>query len=154
MYRKILVPVDGSATSDRGFQEALSLAQQTGATLLILHVADTFPLTVGMEMATADTWQQVSVALRKHGQDIVDRAHRAAVARHVAAENRLVEGSTGQVADAIIETARLAQCDLIVMGTHGRRGFSHFALGSDAERVARQSPVPLLLVRHGESAAQ
>lgn len=154
MYRKILVPVDGSTTSDRGFEEALSMARETGASLLILHVVDSCPLMTGMEMATAQTWQLVIDGLRAHGQSVVDRAERAAAAQHVTAEHRLVDSNTGRVADVINDTARTAQCDLIVMGTHGRRGFSHLALGSDAERVARQSPVPVLLVRHAEAATR
>lgn len=151
MYSKILVPVDGSATSDRGFAEALQLAKAVGATVTIVHVVDAYPMVAGMEWATADTWQQLSDGLHSRGQGIVDAAHRTAVANGVTAETRLVEGRDGRVADEIVNLARSVPCDLIVMGTHGRRGFSHMALGSDAERVTRSSPVPVLLVRQPDA---
>jgi nucleotide-binding universal stress UspA family protein len=54
----------------------------------------------------------------------------------------------GRVADVVVEEAAKSGCDLIVMGTHGRRGFSRLALGSDADLVVRSSPVPVLLVRN------
>ena len=63
----------------------------------------------------------------------------------VSTELRDLKG--GRVADAIVEDARAARCDLIVIGTHGRRGFQHALMGSDAERVTRESPVPVLLIR-------
>jgi nucleotide-binding universal stress UspA family protein len=148
MYKKILVPVDGSTTSDRGFDEALKLAKVLGASLLVLHVVDTYPMVTGMEMATADTWQQVSDGLRSHGQNILAQAHAAAIAQQVAVENRMAEGNQGRVADVIVELAKSSHCDLIVMGTHGRRGLSKLALGSDADRVTRLSTLPVLLVRH------
>jgi nucleotide-binding universal stress UspA family protein len=149
MYRKILVPLDGSATADRGFEEAVGLARATQARLLLLHVVETFPIVA--EMATATTWQQVSDGLQQHGQDLVERARRTAADHGVGSESRIVESGTGRVADAIVACAREAGCDLIVMGTHGRRGFGHLMIGSDAERVARESPVPVMLVRHPEA---
>jgi nucleotide-binding universal stress UspA family protein len=149
MYRKILVPLDGSATADRGFEEAVGLARATKASLLLLNVAESFP--IAAEMASATTWQQVSDGLRQHGQDLVDRAHQTATDHGVPCEVSVVDSGTGRVADAIVAMARDAGCDLIVMGTHGRRGFGHLMIGSDAERVARESPVPVLLVRHPEA---
>ena len=154
MYTKILVAVDGSATSDRGLREATSLAKHLGAKLLLVHVIDPYPMLSGMEFVPPDAWRQYSEALRTTGKRVLEGAHRAAAAADVAVEDILDEGGASRVADVITETARSRACDLIVMGTHGRRGFSHLAMGSDAERVARQSQVPLLLVRHAETAAR
>jgi nucleotide-binding universal stress UspA family protein len=70
----------------------------------------------------------------------------------VASEAHLIEDRIDRVADTIVDEARSTKCDLVVMGTHGRRGFSHVLLGSDAERVVRQCPLPVLLVRHPEAA--
>lgn len=151
MYRKILVPLDGSATSARGLEEAVGLARTAKATLLLLHVVDAYPLAV--EMATAETWELVLEGLRKHGRALLDRARQTAADHGVTAEERLLEFPAGRVADAIVGEARSAGCDLIVMGTHGRRGFSHLMIGSDAERVVRDSPLPVLLVRHPEQGA-
>ncbi|NDZ18444.1 hypothetical protein C7T35_07685 [Variovorax sp. WS11] len=63
------------------------------------------------------------------------------------AERGLREVTQGRIANVVVDEARSSGCDLIVMGTHGRRGFSRLALGSDADLVVRQSPVPVLLVR-------
>ena len=149
MYRKILVPIDGSPTAQRGLQEALSLAQATRATLLLLHVIDTMP--VPLEMVTATTWENVAEGLRKHGEAILERARRSAAELGVAAETKLAEVGAERVADTIVAQAREAGCDLVVMGTHGRRGFSHVVLGSDAERVVRRCSMPVLLVRHPDA---
>jgi nucleotide-binding universal stress UspA family protein len=151
MYKKILVPIDGSATSGRGFEEAVALARAVGASLRLMHVVDTVP--VAMEMAPSATWLQVCDEQRRDGEALIERARATAIEHGVAVDSYLLEGSAARVADAIVEEARAADCDLIVMGTHGRRGFSHLMMGSDAERVARISPLPVLLVRHPEAHA-
>ena len=149
MYGKILVPIDGSATAHRGYEEAVALARALGSTLVVMHVVDTFPIAV--EMVTTTTWQEISDGMRKQGQTLLDTACQTATTHGVKAEPHLVEARGERVADTILAQARDSGCDLIVMGTHGRRGFSHVMLGSDAERVVHESPVPVLLVRHPES---
>jgi nucleotide-binding universal stress UspA family protein len=149
MYRKILVPLDGSATSARGLEEAIGLARASGASLVLLHVIDAYPLAV--EMATPDTWEKVVEGLRRHGQALLDRAEATAREHGVATASRMLEFPSGRVADAILQEAKAVDCDLILMGTHGRRGFGHMMMGSDAERVVHESPLPVLLVRHPES---
>lgn len=147
MYKKILVPLDGSPTADRGFEEAVALARATKASLVLVHVIDVQPLAV--EMAPATSWQAICDSLRQQGQSLLDRASKTAAEHDVSSEQRLIEGRLQRVGDTIVDEARSAGCDLVVMGTHGRRGISHALLGSDAERVARQCPVPVLLVRQG-----
>lgn len=149
MYAKILVPLDGSPTAERGFEEAVALARALNSALVVMHVIDTVPVTY--EMVTITTWQEVAAAMRKHGQELLDNARRRAIEHGIAADIRLVEGRAERVADTIVAEAKSAGCDLIVMGTHGRRGFGHAMLGSDAERVMRISPLPVLLVRHPEA---
>jgi nucleotide-binding universal stress UspA family protein len=150
MYDRILVPLDGSATAERGFEEAVALARVMKSTLVLVHVIDTAP--VAVDMVGPVTWQEVSDGLRKHGQGLLERAGKTAAEHSVASEARLIEGRVERVCDTIVSEARSAHCDLVVMGTHGRRGFSHALLGSDAERVVRQCPIPVLLVRHPEAA--
>jgi nucleotide-binding universal stress UspA family protein len=151
MYAKILVPLDGSPTSERGFEEALALAKTMKSTLVLLHVVDAVPVVV--DMVPPATWQEISDGLRSHGQGLLDRARQRATQQGVASEAHLIEQKIERVADIIVDEARSAKCDLVVMGTHGRRGFSHVLLGSDAERVLRQCPLPVLLVRHPEAAS-
>lgn len=150
MYRKILVPLDDSPTAVRGLDEALALAKTTGASLVLLHVIDAFPFVV--ETATSATWEALMDGLRQQGRALLQRGMDRARECGLAASERLVEFPQGRVADAILDEVKRAGCDLIVMGTHGRRGFRHALLGSDAERVLRQSPRPVLTVRHPDAA--
>jgi nucleotide-binding universal stress UspA family protein len=149
MYPRILVPLDGSPTAERGLQEALALAQALGSTLVVLHVVDLYP--GALEMATPEAWQRVFDDLRDYGQQVVGRARDAAAQRGVAAETHVVEALAARVADLILHKAEELKCDLIVMGTHGRRGIDRVLLGSDAERVLRESRWPILLLRLSDS---
>ena len=150
MYRRILVPIDGSKTSQRGLREALALARTCHASLVLLHVIEFYPMMV--EMAAATTWAQINTDLRDAGQKLLDQARQASLDAQVSCETQLADAAVARVCDVIVEQARERQCDLIVMGTHGRRGIHHALIGSDAERVIRMSPVPVLLVRSGEKA--
>jgi nucleotide-binding universal stress UspA family protein len=145
MYPRILVPVDGSATSQRGLAEAIGLAKACGSALVLLHVVEYYPVMI--EMATATTWELITNDLSQQGQAVLEKAHRAAMDAGVAVESRLEDVGAGRVCDVIVDQARERHADLIVMGTHGRRGLNRALIGSDAERVLRLSPVPVLLVR-------
>ena len=151
MYQSILVPLDGSAPSQRGLQQALGLARAFGARLLLLHVIDDFPQ--HLELAPAEAWQRALQRLRERGEELLQAAAGLAAEAGVPADTRLVEIGERSVGDAIVEQARVSPCQLIVMGTHGRRGLQRLAMGSDAEVVLRTSPVPVLLVRQGDASA-
>ena len=147
IYRRILVPVDGSATSGAGLRQALSLAKDQRAKLKLLHVVDEF-----RAFSTPDGGLNAGVilaSLKRGGRQLLDRAARAAAAQGVKPESALVENLSGRVADVVVQQARRWRADLIVMGTHGRRGINRALLGSDAELVVRQASVPVLLVRSG-----
>lgn len=150
MYRKILVPLDGSVTSEAGLQEAIRLAAAVKAKLCFLHVLTDFPLL--MEMSSELNYREVSTRLRQSAEDLLARAVRAASEGQAEAESVLRELASGPIADVIVEEAGRQGCDLIVMGTHGRRGLRRLTLGSDAELVVRHSQVPVLLVQHDEPA--
>jgi nucleotide-binding universal stress UspA family protein len=145
MYSRILVPVDGSPTSERGLQEALALAKRLDASVVLLHVVDAYPMMV--EMATSTTWDRIGEGLRQMGRRVLETAHEAATKQGVACETVLEDVAAARVADVIVDKVKSKRCELIVMGTHGRRGASRALLGSDAELVLRLSPVPVLLVR-------
>ena len=145
MYSRILVPVDGSEPSQCGLREAIGIARDNQSTLVLLHVIVQMPLMLGYP-GVAD-YGQVWDMLDRAGQEIAQRAARDAAAAGVAHVTHVLEGGASAVCDIVLDQARAEQCDLIVMGTHGRRGLTRLALGSDAEAVVRNSPVPVLLVK-------
>ncbi len=145
MYQRILVPLDGSETAESGLQEATGLAAELKARLVLLHIVDDFTMLV--EMSAVSNYQDMLKGLRHYGLELLNKAKHAAESKGVHVETVLREVAQERVADVIVAQAKLHHCELIVMGTHGRRGFSRMALGSNAELVARSSPVPVLLVR-------
>lgn len=147
MYGKILVPIDGSDTSKRGFTEACRLAKEQGARLRCLFVVDEHYLTANYMgfMYLPDLIDK----LRDNGKEILDEAAEQARKSGVQVESVMRESAERRVSFLILDEAKTWPADLIVMGTHGRRGLSHLALGSDAESVVRNSAVPVLLVRSG-----
>ena len=145
-YDRILVPIDGSESAERGLMEAIRLAPQLGARLHLLHVIDANPALV--DAASARDREKLLLSMRTLAQDLLGRAQLLAGAAGVAADPAVRETTSQRVADLVVDEAGLADCGLIVMGTHGRRGISRLAMGSDAEEVVRKSPVPVLLVRH------
>jgi nucleotide-binding universal stress UspA family protein len=144
MYRKILVPTDGSDCAGAGLEHAIKLAQQCGASLRLLTVIDL--ATVAADWAGAEAWQTLLSSLREHSRGVLEAAQRRASEAGLACESEAVELPAGRVADAIVTAASDCGCDLIVMGSHGRRGVSRVLLGSDAELVLRSSRVPVLVV--------
>jgi nucleotide-binding universal stress UspA family protein len=151
MYQRILVPVDGSATAERGLREAVKLASGQSTRLLFLHVVDDY--TTLSEMTSAAGYEEMLKRLRQYGLEVLAKAKHEAEAASVHCETLLREVTGKRVADVIVEQAAQHACDAIVMGTHGRRGFTRLTLGSAAEGVARISPVPVLLVRMDEPKA-
>ena len=145
MYRKILVPLDGSVTSQQGLKQAIRLARESGARLRLVHVVDETP-TIGMIEGGVDITPVVRELMRS-GRELLARGQRLAEKAGVQAETAIHESLGGAAADTILTEAKKWHADVIVMGTHGRRGLRHVVLGSQAERVVHRSAVPVLLVR-------
>lgn len=150
MYKRILVPVDGSRTSMLGLREAIHIAQGSKAKLRLIYVVDEF-LAV-QDSAFTFSAGDLLRSLNEYGKKALATAKAVVEKRGVGVETVLLETTKGRVADGIVDEARKWRADLIVMGTHGRRGFSHLVLGSDAEMVIKLAPVPVLLVRGKEAA--
>lgn len=146
MSRRILVPVDGSPTSNRGLTEAIKMAKSQKAKLCLLHVVDNSAITMAPDMGGVYTDQLFNL-MRESGKKVLAKAAAAARSRGIKATTILVESITRPVADAIVTQAKKWGADLIVLGTHGRRGLSRLVMGSDAEGVVRTASVPVLLVR-------
>jgi nucleotide-binding universal stress UspA family protein len=145
VYSIILVPIDGSDTARRGMDEAIVLAQHLGSSLHFLNVVDARLLIA--EVSAYLPPEQLLNGWRAAGEALLLQAVDTAKAKGVAA-TRAVRCDPGlRVCDVIVQEARNSGAQLIVMGTHGRHGLRRLALGSDAELVLRDSPVPVLLVR-------
>ena len=147
LYRRILVPVDGSATSMRGLREALRIAKSEGARVWLLHVLDEFFALSDPESARYT--DLLIASFRRGGERVLAKASALARSKGVKAQTLMPEIVGGPAAAEIVRQAKKVGADLIVLGTHGRRGMKRLALGSDAENVVRNSKVPVLLVRAG-----
>ena len=152
MYSKILVAVDGSETSRHALQQAIELARTLSASVRMVHVLDMSWLPIGPEGAI-DT-EAMSAARRGVGENTIAAARDTAKAAGFEAEAVLIETETPmqQVAETIVKEAARWGADLVVMGTHGRRGFQHLMLGSVAEQTVRRSSGPVLLIPASEGA--
>jgi nucleotide-binding universal stress UspA family protein len=148
MYSHILVPIDGSPTSQRGLLEAARLAKRLGATLRLVHIVDETALTMNPEAGTATA--PLLEQFLESGKEVLQEAVALATREGVQVETAMHENLAGRVADRILDEAANWPAELIVMGTHGRRGLRHVVLGSDAEAVVRSAKVPVLLVRSPE----
>lgn len=145
-YKKVLVAVDGSPVSDRALQEAITLTQEMQAQLLIVHVIDELALNLDMGFADMD---ETLAYIHKTGKQILETAVQQAQAKGVNPESKLVTTKTPgmRAGEVIAQEAVDANADLIVMGTHGRRGVSRVFMGSVADTVVRVAVPPVLLVR-------
>lgn len=153
MYSRILVPFDGSAPSTRGLDEAIQLASLTDARLRILHVVDELQYITGFVSPQAYA-NEVVPFMRAEGEKILMSGKSRAEKAGVKADTSLVEGAALRLADVVVDQVNAWGAGLIVVGTHGRRGVSRWMLGSDAEQIARAAPVPVLLVRAPDAAAE
>lgn len=149
MFKRILVAVDGSPASNAGLRSAVELAADQHATLLLLHVVDDSTVTAGFEGGFTvpnyiDTFYD---ALRTSGRKVLAKAETLAKAAGVDYKLVLVESRAATVAHVVVGQAKSLKADLIVLGTHGRRGLRRVLMGSDAEAVVREANVPVLLVR-------
>jgi nucleotide-binding universal stress UspA family protein len=146
MYDRILVPVDGSPTSDKGLAEAIALARLTGGRIKLLHVFEPPFLAIGSEAALMRGEDIYNVA-RDAGEHVLAKASAQVNASGVEAAQVLLESEGRRLCDLVTETALAWAASLIVLGSHGRRGLQRMLLGSDAEQILRTAPVPVLLVR-------
>ncbi len=134
MYGHILVPLDGSAMGEAALPHAEGLALKLGSSVLLLRVANVPPELI--EEAIQSETDEARDYLTRVAQRFKDAG--------LQAEWEVVEGDPGR---AIIDTAHERNADLIVMATHGRSGLSRLVLGSVADRVLRDSHLPVLMVR-------
>jgi len=144
-YKRIMVAIDGSDTSNLALQEAIKLAKDQKANLQIVHVVDE-------NFANYETYvdyDTLCASCREEGQKILDKVTEIVRQSQIEFVSQLIELKPfeGRVAEKIVAAAKAWPTDLLVIGTHGRRGFSHLFLGSVAEGVIRIATMPVLLIR-------
>lgn len=147
MYKNILVATDGSTLSRKAVGSAISLAAALGAGLVALKVVPRYPLSYfeGGLALQAEEVSRVEAQWALDGQAIVDAIEKTAAAKGVT--TKAVTAKSDMVSEAIIETAKKENCDLIVMASHGRRGIKRLLLGSETQLVLTHSHIPVLVLR-------
>ncbi len=146
MYERILVPIDGSTPSNLCVEEAIKIAKLSGGSICLLHVVNEY-LAIQGAYYSAD----LAAALREQAEALLRDCKARVEKSGVKVDTASLDGIKGMSSDLIVEYAKRWPAQLIVMGTHGRRGLSRLALGSDAENVLRMAPVPVLLVRGSDA---
>ena len=144
MFKHILVPVDGSPTSQLAIDKAIGLAKAFGSTVAAIYVVDPYPFTgVGTDYAYGQA--QYLAAATSEASEALKVAKVAFDAAGVPVTTTVVEGHA--VYRGILQSAESGGADLIVMGSHGRRGLEKLVLGSVTQRVLSNAHLPVLVVR-------
>jgi nucleotide-binding universal stress UspA family protein len=152
MYTRILVAVDGSNTSRRAFEAALDLAKSNGAVLQPFYVVENTPMY--FEAPGYDP-SVLRNRLIEQGKELGAEFAKAMLDQGVKGELAVGESSSlDDVSVVVLNAAADFKADLLVMGTHGRRGFQRLILGSVAERCVRQATLPVLLIPSASGQAQ
>ncbi|NLA50571.1 MAG: universal stress protein [Alcaligenaceae bacterium] len=148
MYKKILLPIDGSDISAQTANSGISFARQIGAEIVVLNVTQPFSTLVGFDGVAASyaiSDVDYEEAARREAEEylkpVMDRAETAGVK----ATSAIV--SNYNVADGVVEAAKDHGCDLIYIATHGRSGLSRLLLGSVTSKVIQLAPVSVLVYR-------
>lgn len=146
MYKRVLVAVDGSETSTKALVSALQLARESGGQVRIVHMVE------GLTPMAVDPYGSAWSAdlldsLKKGGQQVLTDALDIARAAGVPADTELFDNFGERLAECVVDAAQRFEADVVVVGTHGRRGMGRLLLGSGAEQIVRLAPVPVLVVR-------
>lgn len=144
MFRRLLLPTDGSDISLAAAERAVGMAKLFDASLRAVYVLEPYPFT-GIGAARQAGFDEHMTASRQAATVAFERIAQAAAAQGVPCQTLMVEAA--QAARGIVEAATAAGADLIVMGSHGRSGLAKLVLGSVATQVLQASPVPVLVVK-------
>lgn len=148
MYRHIIVAIDDSDTSRKALEEAILVARVQGASLEIVHATDESQMHVfhagGMTTMSRDTVMHTASG---HANACLEQAQARASEAGIQARTRLLHGNGQQPADLIADAVRTSDADLLVVGSHGRRGVRRLLLGSVAADLVRKVSISTLIVR-------
>lgn len=149
MYSNILCAVDGSELSNKALRHAVALSEKTGATLIIVTVTDpSVVIAPGAEIMMIDTssiMSELEKAKSEAARGILNEAK--TIAQSAGITPKVVHVPETPAADGILRAAEQYEADLIVMGSHGRRGIGRMLLGSQAAEVLAHAKMPVLVVK-------
>ena len=145
MYEHILIAVDGSDVSVRAEEQGLALAKALGSQVALVHATEPWPTAVSGEWALAMPLKEYQEVAAGNAKVVLAAAAERARRYGVACKTEHIPDR--YAAEGILEHAKATPCDLIVMGSHGRRGLSKLLLGSEATRVLTGAHVPVLICR-------
>ena len=144
-----MVPVDGSETAQKALVTALQMARESSGCVHLVHVVE------GLTPMTADPYGAYSgdviEVMRQSGRKILDDALALARSEGVQADTQLFDNFGERLAEVVADSATRFNADLMVVGTHGRRGLGRVLMGSGAEQIIRLSPVPVLVLRSSQT---
>jgi len=148
MYKRILVAIDDSFMTQRVLAEATALAKAHGAALCIAHAIDeTILAHSNVESLAPTPIGEVESHLRQAAGAFLEKAAESVRAQGITPELKVVDSEKKHVSEILADTAEAWQADLLILGTHGRRGLERLFVGSVAERVVRRATCSVLLVR-------
>ncbi len=153
MYRRILVAVDGSATSNKAITAALEMASYSGgrSVIKLIHVVDEMAYFTGLDPYAGQSYSVISV-MREAGEKILADALAIVQSAGVQADTVLVDRLGAHLAETVAGLAKEWDATLIVVGTHGRKGMRRMLMGSGAEQIIRRSTCPVSVIRSDEDA--
>ena len=154
MYRRIMVAVDGSATSNKALVAATEMANYSGgrAELRLVHVLDEMAYFTGFDPYGGQSGELIKI-MRETGEKILAEALAIVQTAGVKADTLLIDKFGERLGETVAAEAQDWNADLIVVGTHGRRRVGRMFLGSGAEQIIRLAPVPVLVIRTPEVGA-
>ena len=141
MYKRIVVPTDGSEVSMEAVNHAIYIAKKLNSEIYAIYVVDISPF-VGLPME--GSWEMITEVLREEGEEILKKVKELGEKEGVEIKTKMLDGIP---AEEIVRFAKEKNADLIVMGTTGKTGLERILLGSVAERVIKTSPCPVLVVK-------
>lgn len=148
MYKKILVGIDSSSCSAKAFEEVVLIAKSLQASIRVVYAADESSLVQhGMGIGSYIDIEATKEQMREDGKKMLDTAVAKAKDAGCNADSLLIESAKHRVAEMLVSAAQDWNADLIVVGTHGRRGFERMLVGSVAENLTRIATTSLLLIR-------
>ncbi|MEO7886893.1 MAG: universal stress protein [Polaromonas sp.] len=150
MFKRILIPVDGSDTSNHALVAALQMARETSASVRLVHIVNEMAYLGGIDpygTYSAD----LTGMMREGGAKVLTDAMAIAQSAGIEASQALLDEPGQRLGASVAEAVKFCGADLVVVGSHGRRGIGRVLLGSGAEQILRLAPVPVLVIRHSDS---